>query len=302
MPLRLGTRASPLAQWQAHWVAGELRSRGVEVEIAFIETTGDVASGSLATFGGVGVFTKEIQRALLDRRVDLAVHSLKDLPTEPVSGLVLAAVPERETTRDALISRDGRDFASLTAAAKIGTGSTRRRASLLHVRTDLVMLDIRGNVETRLKKLDAGEFDAIVLAEAGLKRLGLDGRITQLVPRDMILPAVGQGALGLETRGDDQATRAAVELLNDPATHASVLAERALLAGLRAGCLAPVGAWGRIEAGKLLLEAVVLSPDGQQQIAAETSGPADRAAELGLEVAAELLAAGAKELIAAAQS
>jgi hydroxymethylbilane synthase len=172
---------------------------------------------------------------------------------------------------------------------------------LLHVRPDLVMLDIRGNVETRVAKLDAGEFDAIVLAEAGLKRLGLEQRITRLLPRDLILPAVGQGALGLETREDDEGARAALALLDDAPTHAAVLAERALLAALRAGCLAPVGAWGRVEEAGLTLDATVHSPDGRQRIAASGSAPPEQAEQLGRDVAAQLLASGAGEMIASAK-
>lgn len=302
LTIRLGTRSSPLARWQADWVASELTARGVRVEMVPITTTGDRAVGSLASFGGVGVFTKEIQRALLDRRIDLAVHSLKDLPTEPVEGLVLAAVPPRESTRDALLSRDDKPLLELSNGARVGTGSTRRKAAILAARPDLVVEDIRGNVDTRLRKLAEGEYDAIVLAEAGLSRLGLADKITQLLPRELILPAVGQGALGLEARTDDANVRAALLPLNDPATHSAVLAERAMLFALRAGCLAPVGAWGRVEAdGRLRLCAAVMSLDGQRVARADRLATAGAAVALGQQVAGELLAGGAAELIATAR-
>jgi len=296
--LRLGTRASPLARWQADWVAARLRENGVEVELVLISTQGDQnQTAPVGAIGTFGVFTKEIQRALLDGRIDLAVHSLKDLPTEAVEGLCLAAVPPREEAGDALLSRDGRPFDELPSGARIGTGSVRRRAQLWHARPDLEMLDVRGNVDTRLRKLDEGQFDALVLAEAGLRRLGQADRITQVLPMSLILPAVGQGALGLETRADDAVARSCLAVLDDAATHAGVLAERALLAALRGGCLAPVGAWGRVIDGRLQLDAVVLSGDGRRKIAADTAGVPDDAAALGRQVADALLAQGAAELI-----
>ncbi|MEX0641575.1 MAG: hydroxymethylbilane synthase, partial [Pirellulales bacterium] len=199
--LRLGTRASALARWQAEWVAAQLTSRGVEVELVPIATRGDVRNReSIENIGSPGVFTKELERALLDERIDVAVHSLKDLPTDPVAGLCLPAVPERESPRDVLISRHGLLLDRLPAAATVGTGSLRRRAQLLHARADLVMRDVRGNVDTRLKKLADGEFDALVLAHAGLVRLGLDDQITEILKPARMLPAVGQGALAIEAR------------------------------------------------------------------------------------------------------
>ena len=299
--LRLGTRASPLARWQADWVAGELRARGVEVELVLIATQGDVKSGPLGEIGGQGLFTKEIQRALLDRQIDLAVHSLKDLPTLPVEGLAVAAVPERESTADAFICTQAATYEALPQGARVGTGSFRRRAQLLHVRPDLQMLEIRGNVDTRLRKLDAGEYDAIVLAEAGLHRLGFDQRIASIIPRAIMLPAVGQVALGIETRVDDATTRKLIAPLNHEPTHQGVIAERSMLATLRGGCLAPVGAWGRLEEGLLKLDGVVLSGDGQQRIMATASGPPQKAADVGEEVAQALIGQGASELIAAAR-
>lgn len=299
--VRLGTRGSPLARWQADWVTARLAELGVSVEQILITTQGDVRTGPLGAIGGQGLFTKEIQRALLSGEIDLAVHSLKDLPTEPVEGLALSAVPVRETTGDALVSNRARSLADLPEGACVGTGSTRRRAQLWHQRPDLRLEDVRGNVDTRLRKLDAGEYDALVLAEAGLKRLGLVDRIVQVLPAERMLPAVGQGALGLETRADDELTRRLIAPLDDADSHAAVLAERALLAGLRGGCLAPVGARGQIVDGLLTLTAVVLSHDGRQRLAAEGSGPRDTAAAVGAEVARQLLDQGARELIVAAR-
>lgn len=295
--LRLGTRASALARWQADWVAAELGKLGVPVEMIPISTQGDVSSRPLGAIGGQGVFTKELQRALLDGAIDLAVHSLKDLPTERVAGLQLAAVPPRESTRDVLVSRLAATLDALPPAARVGTGSIRRRAQLLHARPDLQVGEIRGNVDTRLRKLDEGQYEAIVLAEAGLRRLGLGERITQILPAELMLSAVGQGALGIEARSDDGPTLQTLALLDHPVTHCAVRAERALLAALGAGCLAPVGAWARMDGGQLQLDAVVLSPDGRERLSVRVSGPPDQAESLGQQAAAKLLAQGAAELI-----
>lgn len=299
--VRIGTRGSQLARWQAEWVAHELRNRGVAVEIVILTTQGDVQAGPLAAGGGVGLFTKEIQRALLEGQVDLAVHSLKDLPTEPVEGLALVAAPPREAVGDLLFTRTGGDLASLPQGASVGTGSTRRAAQLLNRRPDLKIAPIRGNVETRLAKLDGGEFDAIVLALAGVKRLNLLEQPHWVIPTSMMLPAVGQGALGLEARVADLATRKAVEPLNHRETWAAVLAERALLARLRAGCLAPVGAWARDDEGVLRLDGVVLSGDGRKRIVSTSWGDMNHPEALGVEVAHGLIAQGAMELISAAR-
>lgn len=305
--LRVGTRASPLARWQAGWVADQLAARGIAVELVPITTQGDVQSGPLGQIGGQGLFTKELQRALLDGAIDLAVHSLKDLPTAAAAGLVLAALPHRESTADCLICRQAEGLETLPPRARIGTGSLRRKAQLLHCRPDLVIEEIRGNVDTRLRKLDEGQYDAIVLAEAGLRRLGLAGRITQVLPRSIMLPAVGQGALGLEVRADDVATQVVVRPLDDPAARLAVLAERALLAALRAGCLAPVAALGELRQGRLALTAAVLSPDGRRKLVAESevavsdtlppSALDGLACRLGEEVAQRLLSQGAQGLI-----
>ena len=302
--IRIGTRGSALARWQADWVAARLREAGVDVEMVHIVTQGDQQQrGSIGEIGTLGVFTKEIQRALVEEQVDLAVHSLKDLPTEPVEGLCLAAVPERGPNGDVLVSRSGQRFEDLPQGALLGTGSSRRRSQLWHVRPDLRIEDIRGNVDTRLRKLHEGEYDALILAEAGLTRLDLAAHITQVLPRSLMLPAVGQGALGLETRCDDTGTRDLLSILNHAPTHQAVLAERAMLAGLRGGCLAPIGAWGRVQPdGQLYLDGVVLSPDGRHKLAASAAGAAVDAISLGQQVASNLLAQGAGELIDSARN
>jgi hydroxymethylbilane synthase len=300
-PLKIGTRGSPLARWQAEHVAARLRELGVDVELVFIATAGDVKSQPLGEIGGQGLFTKEIQRALLAEQVDIAVHSLKDLPTAPVEGLVLGAVPEREEPGDVLVARTADNLSSLPRSARLGTGSLRRKAQLLNLRPDLNVLDIRGNVDTRLRKLDDGEYDAIVLAEAGLTRLGLESRITQVLPRNLLLPAVGQGALGIEIRSADTRARQAVASLDDPTTHAAVLAERSLLAELRGGCLAPIGAWARLENDQLRLDAVVLSVDGHTRLEASAASSLNEAADLGIRVARRLRDQGSDELIAASR-
>lgn len=299
--LRLGTRASDLARWQADWVTARLAELAVSVDLVPVTTSGDrQQAGPVAAIGIPGVFTKEIQRALLDDRIDLAVHSLKDLPTDPVDGLCLAAVPERASPSDSLVCRVSASFNELPKGASVGTGSLRRRAQLLHARPDLRMLDIRGNVDTRLRKLDQGDFDAIVLAEAGLRRLGMGDRITQgLSP--IVLPAVGQGALGLETRTADHDLRELLEKLNHPPTHTAVLAERALLAALEGGCLAPIAAWGRVEDGMLVLTGRVIHPEGREMIEITLTGDASQAEQLGNRVADELTGRGATALIQAAR-
>ena len=295
--LRLGTRGSKLARWQADWVASQLTSAGFRVEMVLISTKGDVTTGPLGAAGGIGLFTKEIQRALLADEIDLAVHSLKDLPTDPVPGLKLGAVPPRESNRDAFVSEQYADLASLPEGARIGTGSIRRRAQLLYQRQDLQVLDIRGNVDTRLSKLDDGEYDAIVLAEAGLKRLGLTARIASVLDRDVMLPAVGQGALGVEIRADDQVTADAVQVLDDESTHHAVIAERAMLAALRGGCLAPVGAWARETEDGLQLDGAVFSADGKEKIIVAGSHPTNDPGELGRQVAEQLVTKGAAKFI-----
>ena len=305
MLIRLGTRQSPLARWQADFVASQLRHLGVEVEMIPIVTAGDISTTPLGESGGVGLFTKEIQRALLDRRCDLAVHSLKDLPTEPVEGLCLAAVPIREDVGDCLIGRTGRTLDELPRGARIGTGSLRRAAQIRAMRRDVEILDIRGNLDTRLRKLDEGQYDAILLAAAGLKRLGLDHRITQRFTIDEMLPAVGQAALGLETRVDDCATIDVVERLSHLPTHQAILAERAMLRALRGGCLAPVAAYATVSSDssgdQLSIQARVFAVDGSCRVDAMVAGRMDRAIEIGLEAAKKLEIGGASRWIEAAR-
>lgn len=298
--IRLGTRGSALARWQADWVAARLTELGAEVVLEHIVTSGDrQQEGAIGELGAQGLFTKEIQRAVLDGRVDLAVHSLKDLPTDAVEGLALAAVPPRASTADVLVSAKYPSLDALPSGAVVGTGSLRRRAQLLNVRPDLTVADIRGNVDTRLRKLDQGNYDAIVLAQAGLQRLGLSERITQVLPEEVMLPAVGQGALGLETRADDGPVRHFVAQLDHAPSHVAVIAERAMLAALHGGCLAPIAAIGRLENGRLTLTGRVLSSDGTQKLEITLSGDPTEPAALGLEVASSLHDQGAAMLIRA---
>lgn len=297
MQVRLGTRASALARWQADWVTAQLQQLNVDVELVPITTSGDVQQGPIGAGSAVGLFTKEIQRALLDDRIDLAVHSLKDLPTDEVPGLGLAAVPERAAVNDVLVSPRYSSLEELPDGSVVGTGSLRRRAQLRHMRPDLVMKDIRGNVDTRLRKLHAGDYDALLLAEAGLRRLGLAEHIKQVLPVSAILPAVGQGALGLETRDDDTSIQEVLNHLNDPATHAAVRAERSMLAALQGGCLAPIAAWGRVQDGTLTLCGRVISHDGTTQIGITLTGDPDDSIEIGRNVAQQLVAQGATKLV-----
>ena len=300
--LRIRSPSSALSRWQADWVANQLAMRSVNREIVAIATEGDRRRIGQLPRSTSRVCSRRRSSALLDGRIDLAVHSLKDLPTAPTPALVLAAVPLRESPADVLVSRSGERLEALPASARIGTGSPRRRAQLLNLRPDLEMTDIRGNVDTRLRKLDLGQYDAVVLAEAGLARLGLAARITQVFSPAQFVPAAGQGALGLESRSDDELTRRTVAAFDDPATRTAVEGERAALAALGAGCLAPAGARGRIESdGNLHLTGVVLSVDGARRILAEQTGPLDECRRIGESLAAALLADGAADLIRQAQ-
>jgi hydroxymethylbilane synthase len=293
-----------LARWQAEWVAARLAKHRTTVELVPITTSGD--ANQISSLGQIsptpGVFTKELQRALLDERIDLAVHSLKDLPTAPVPGLILAATPPRESPRDVLVSRSGATLSDLPLGSVIGTGSQRRRAQLLHIRPDLVVRDIRGNVETRLQKMRQGDFDAIVLAEAGLTRLGFADQITEVFDPETILPAVGQGALGIECRTKDSVTRGLLSVIDEPITHAAVLAERTLLAELLGGCLAPVGALAEKDGDQLRLRGVVISLDGKTRLFAEHRDHLSEPETLGRWVARLLLDQGAAKIIAAARA
>ena len=303
--LRLGTRGSPLALWQANHISDRLRPvvAPQAVELVLIETHGDRDQASaLSAMGGFGVFTKAIQNALLDNRADVAVHSLKDLPTIPTEGLELTAVPPRGPTGDAFISRKYRRFDDLPDGASVGTSSLRRRAQALNRRRDIKLVELRGNVDTRLRKLDDQELDAIILAEAGLVRLGLAGRITELLDPSWMLPAVGQGAIGLECRSSDEMTRHFVEALRDPDTFARVTAERAMLYALGGGCLVPIGATSKVADGMLTVRGAVLSPDGRRRVVATHAGPVGTPLAVGQELAAMLLAEGAAELLQTGQS
>lgn len=295
--IRLGTRGSQLAMWQSNWVKAELEKRGHRIELVQIKTEGDVAKGSLAQIGGQGLFTKRLQIALQTGEVDLAVHSLKDLPTEDADGLAIAAIPTRETTNDAFISNAYSDLNTLPENAVIGTGSVRRAAQLLHLRSDLKIKDIRGNVDTRLKKLESEDYDAIILAAAGLTRLGWEDRITNVFTEDQLLPAVGQGALGLETRSDDTATVDAVHQLNHCDSFYRAMAERHMLRALFAGCLAPVGAKTHVTGDRLTLTGTVLSRDGQQKLIVQQSTDATDYQTLGKAVATALFDQGAEAIL-----
>jgi hydroxymethylbilane synthase len=292
--LRIGTRGSPLALWQAEHVRSHLTPIVREgVELILIETEGDRvrdrALSQMVASGGDGLFTKEIQNALLDDRVDVAVHSLKDLPTTPQPELKLGAVPDRGPTGDAFVSRKYARFDDLPQGAVIGTSSLRRKSQLLHRRPDLQVVNLRGNVETRLRKLDDENLDAIILAEAGLRRLGLGERITEILDVEWMLPAVGQGALGLECRLRDERTTEVLDHLNDATTLAAVVAERALLRGLGGGCLVPIGALAIVRGAELHLRAAMLSEDGKDRRSGEILAGVEEAETAGQRLAQCLL-------------
>ncbi len=295
MRLRLGSRGSPLALWQAHHVAARLRTAwpGLEVDITIIKTEGDQrADMPLTASFGKGVFVKEIEDALLGATIDLAVHSLKDLPTETPDGLVLAAIPSRHDARDALVCRSGRRIEDLKPGALVATGSPRRRCQLLHARPDLRFTLVRGNVDTRLRKLDEGQFDALILAVAGIERLELTQAPYTPIPFSLCLPAPGQGALAIEIRADDATTHRLVSPLNDPQTASCVAAERGFLAALGAGCLAPAGALATAADGTLHLEAMIGYPDGRSQERDRIEGASGEAVSLGASLAQRLFDAG----------
>ena len=297
MTLRLATRGSPLALWQAHHVQG-LLAPVVACELVLIETHGDRDQATaLSAMGGFGVFTKAIQQALLDGRADVAVHSLKDLPTLTTDGVELVATPERGPTGDAFVSERFATFDELPHGATIGTSSLRRRAMLKHRRPDLNLVELRGNVETRLRKLHDQNFDGIVLAEAGLVRLGLASHIREVLPQDWLAPAVGQGAIGLEAHSGDDRTRRLLEGIMHGETWARVTAERAMLSALGGGCLVPIGVLSRIVGDRLELQGFVLSLNGRRRIVASHAGPASTPLAVGQECAAKLADEGAAELL-----
>ncbi|HXZ27635.1 MAG TPA: hydroxymethylbilane synthase [Terriglobales bacterium] len=294
--LRIGSRGSQLALWQANHIAGLLRQRGHEVEIQIIKTTGDkITEVALSQVGTKGMFTKEIEEALAEGKVDLAVHSLKDLPTELPAGFRLAAIPRRENPQDALLSVKFERLADLPQGARVGTSSLRRQAQLKGVRPDLEVLSLRGNVDTRLRKLQAGDFDAIVLAAAGLNRLDRTEMVRELIPIGTMCPAAGQGALGIEARAGDAATLEALRFLDDADARAATLCERALLNALGGGCQVPIGAHAERAGKQLQLTAVVARPDGSKLLRESRLG--DDPENLGIEVGRTLLERGADQIL-----
>ena len=298
--LRIGSRGSALALWQAEFVRDWIAANtdAVPPEIVRIRTAGDqFQAGNVAAIGRKGVFIKEIEDALLAGTVDLAVHSLKDMPTEIPAGLALVAIPEREDPRDCLVARDGATFAALPVGARVGTSSLRRQAQLRHVRPNLEVVELRGNVDTRLRKVEDGVVDAVVLALAGIKRLKQQSRVTEVFDPGIMLPAVGQGALVVEARAADRETCALLAAFNHPETFIAVAAERAVLAALEGGCQLPLGALARIESGRLALDACVCSPDGSEVVRDRLEGPASEPAELGAALGERLLDAGADRLL-----
>lgn len=299
--LRLGTRRSALARTQSEHVASALRAvTGRDVELVDVVTAGDTSTASLSTIGGTGVFATALREALAAGRVDLAVHSLKDLPTAPAPGLVVAATPPREDPRDVLVARDRLPLGRL-AGSRVGTGSPRRAAQLRALGLDLDVVDIRGNVDTRLRMVAEGDLDAVVLARAGLVRVGRADEASEVLDPAVMLPAAGQGALAVECRTDDADTVAACALLDDASTRACVTAERSLLAALEAGCIAPVGALAQDAGGVLTLTAVVAATDGSSAVRRSARGAAGDPALLGRSLAAEMLALGAGDLVGAAR-
>ncbi len=310
MTITVGTRGSKLALWQANWVKGRLAAAGHNAEIKIIKTTGDKIqklspaaplpasiAETVAQVGTKGLFIKEIEDALLAGKIDVAVHSLKDLPTVQPAGLVLAAVPAREDARDVFISRDGKPFAALGSRARVGTSSLRRQTQLCALRGDLEIQAMRGNLDTRLKKLQRGDCDALVVAAAGVHRLGLSQHITAYFTFEEMCPAVGQGALAIEIREKDSHFAAALAPLDDPATHTAVRAERALLRRLGGGCQVPIAAHAHTEDGQLRLRAVVASADGRTLLRSAADGPIAGPEDLGRRVAEDLLRQGAQAIL-----
>jgi len=296
--LRIGTRGSALARWQAEFVRAALARHGATAELVIIRTSGDRdRQSSLRVIGGKGVFTKELEDALLEERIDLAVHSMKDMPTNLPAGLEISAICQREDVRDALISRGGLKLDQLPSGARIGTSSLRRQTQLRHYRADFEMVDMRGNVDTRLAKLEQGDYDAIVLAKAGLDRLGKAEQISEILPPEICLPAAGQGAIGIETRRREDEFAGVVRKLNHQPSQAAVEAERAVLVGLEGGCQVPIGVWARMESGSLRIDARVLSADGSESIRESRTGSPENGTELGRSVAAALLDRGADRLL-----
>jgi hydroxymethylbilane synthase len=301
----IGSRGSKLALTQAEWVKARLAllHPGIDIHIEIIKTTGDVKTDPLSVIGGKGVFTKELEDALLDHRIHIAVHSLKDLPTIVPEALAIGAICEREDPRDALVLQKDSDSScaslkDLPVHSIVGTSSPRRQAQLRHLRPDLVIKDLRGNVDTRLRKLDEGQYDAVILAAAGLRRLDLEGRISARLPPEQMLPAVGQGAIGVEIRADDSAALNVVTKLDHEATRVACTAERALLRALGGGCQLPIAAHAMVFGRQLRLDGLVASRDGKRIVRDHLSGSSENAEQLGADLANRLLESGAKELLA----
>jgi hydroxymethylbilane synthase len=294
--LRIGTRGSLLAKWQAESIRKRLfGATGVEAEIVVIKTAGDkMQQAPLTQIGGKGIFIKELEEALLEESIDLAVHSVKDIPTDTPSRLMFPAVCRRDDVRDCLV---GATLTSLRQGARVGTSSLRRQAQVLHIRPDLDIRDLRGNVDTRLRKVESGEYEAILLAKAGLDRLGVSQRISEILSPEVCMPAVGQGAIAVECRLKDAETADILAPLDDAETRTAIIAERALLAALQGGCQVPLGAWARIERGELVLEACVCSVDGVQYVKQRATAPPDQAAALGEHMARLLIEAGAQSIL-----
>ena len=297
--LRIGSRGSILARWQAEFVRKQLfQIAGVEAEIIIIKTSGDkMQQAPLTQIGGKGIFIKELEEALLEETVDLAVHSVKDIPTETPSRLHFPSVCRRDDVRDCLVSNRGTTLANLKPGARVGTSSLRRQAQLRHHRPDLDIRELRGNVDTRLRKVESGEYDAIVLSKAGLDRLGWSAKITEPLSTDISLPAVGQGAIAIESRVKDQETSDILGRLDDNETRTAIIAERALLAKLQGGCQVPVGAWARFERAELLMDAVVCSVDGKEYVRQQATAPPEQAAQLGEHLAQVLIDSGARTIL-----
>jgi hydroxymethylbilane synthase len=301
----IGTRGSKLALWQANWVKDQLEKRhpNIRVVLEIIKTKGDkILDVPLAKVGGKGLFVKEIEEALLDGRIDIAVHSMKDMPAEIPAGLCIGAVPERETPTDVLIAREGLRLQDMDPAPKIGTSSLRRAAQLRHIRPDVLIVPLRGNLDTRLRKLVDENLDAIVLAAAGVKRLGLAGRITEYLPPDVMLPAVGQGALCIETRIADPVITPFVGALNHAATRSAVLAERAFLARLEGGCQVPIAGHATLAGDRLSMTGLVADLEGQTMVRETLEGPAEQAETIGLDLAGKLLERGARTILDSLQT
>jgi hydroxymethylbilane synthase len=298
--LRIGTRSSQLALFQANWVKEKLVQAHprLQVTLVKIKTTGDqIQDAPLAKIGGKGLFVKEIEESLMKKKIDLAVHSIKDVPAELPMGLHLSVITKREDPRDVFISKNGTSLNDLSQGAKIGTSSLRRQAQLLHFRSDFQMVPLRGNLDTRLKKIKAMNLDGIVLALAGVKRLGLEERITEMIPIEISLPAIGQGALGIETRIDDKEVEERIQFLRDEASWITVSAERAFLRKLEGGCQVPIAAFARIFGTTLQIDGLVGTIDGKRLIRHHREGPIEKSESLGIELAEILLNKGAKEIL-----